>query len=363
MRVANAKSIRPRPGLALARVAVLAALTAGGAAALAAPPSATPAAPASTPPAAPTADLDAYLAPAERIDIGDGRHLNLRCSGQGAPTVLLEAGFAADSLAWAKAQRPIAERNRVCAYDRAGHGFSDPGPLPRDLDADVADLHALIRAADLDTPLILVGHSYGSQVVRRYDLRHPRRVAALVLVDPPEQNLAAFSPSYAKTEAELAPKMLAMYRACAQGAREGRLPATDGALKSCLRGPDPGYSEALNAAVRRWRSQPAFWDSIVSASEHRAALYAGPVPASERHDGKPVIVLSAGRAGAAATEADRKALAAAREQTHQALMASSRQGRRVSLDDSGHDIPNDQPEAIAIAVFEAMQMRARPDRP
>lgn len=317
-------------------------------------------APAATSTAVPDPALDAYAGPAQRVDIGKGRHLNLRCSGQGQPTVLLEAGFAADSMAWAKSQPLIAERNRVCAYDRAGVGYSDPGPLPRDLDADVADLHALIEAADLDTPLILIGHSYGSLVVRRFDERYPKQVEALVLVDPPVQNVGEFSASYAEREAEVAPKMLAMYRACEQGAKDGRLSATPPAeLKSCLRGPNPNYSERLNAAILGWRSKPAFWTGMISASERRAPLYSGPVPKSERHDGKPVIVLSADRPYSGSPPKDMEALLAAREQTHTALMATSRLAKRVTIENSTHDIPGGQPTAPAIAVFEAMQMRQR----
>lgn len=317
-------------------------------------------APAAASNAVPDLSLDAYAEPAQRVDIGKGRHLNLRCSGRGEPTVLLEAGFAADSLSWAKAQPLIAERNRVCAYDRAGVGYSDPGPLPRDLDADVADLHALIEAAELDTPLILIGHSYGSQVVRRFDQRHPKQVAALVLIDPPVQNVAEFSPGYARREAEIAPKMLAMYRSCEQGARDGRLTATPPAeLKSCLRGPNPNYSARLNAAILAWRSKPAFWAGLISASEHRGALYDGPVPKSERHDGKPVLVLSADRPYPGASPKDQQSLIAAREQTHTALIGTTRLGKRVIIENSSHDIPVDQPSAAAIAVFEAMQMRER----
>lgn len=315
------------------------------------------------PPPAPKPDpaLDVYAAPAQRVDIGKGRHLNLRCSGQGEPTVILEAGFAADSLAWARSQPAIAEHNRVCAYDRAGMGYSDAGPLPRDLAADVDDLHALIDAADIDTPVILVGHSYGSQVVRRFDTLYPKWVSALILIDPPEQNVGEFSPAYAKAEAEVAPKMLAMYRACEQGAKDGKLAAATPppALRNCLRGANPNYSDGLNAAIRGWRSQPAFWESMISASQQRAALYAGAVAKSERHDGKPLIVLSADRPYQGVAPDDLKALTAAREQTHLALMASSRAGKRVVIENSSHDIPNDQPTATAIAVFEAMQMRKR----
>lgn len=337
--------------------ALLLAATAG--AALAAKPGAR-----KPPRPAPDTRLDAYAEAGERIDIGGGRKLNLRCTGQGRPTVLLEAGFGADSLAWARSQPLIAERNRVCSYDRAGLGFSDGGPLPRDLEADVADLHALIDKAGLDTPLILVGHSYGSQVVRRFDERYRKQVAALVLVDPPEQNVGEFSASYAKAEAAMAPRMLAMYRACEQGARDGRLgaarPPAD--LRNCLRPPNPDYSDKLNAAIRAWRSRPAFWETIITGSQDRLSLYGSAVAKSERHDGKPVIVLSAERPYAGAPADDLKALTAAREQTHLALIATSRHAKRVTIADSSHDIPNDQPAAPAIAVFEAMQMRKQIER-
>jgi pimeloyl-ACP methyl ester carboxylesterase len=310
---------------------------------------------------APDTSLDLYAEPDRLVDIGGGRRLNLRCTGQGEPTVLLESGFGADSLAWAKSQPQIALQNRVCSYDRAGLGHSDAGPLPRDLQADVADLHALIDAADLETPLILVGHSYGSQIVRRFDELYPKQVAALVLVDPPEQNVGEFSAAYAKTEAAIAPKMLALYAACEQGAKDGRLsaakPPSD--LRNCLRGPNPNYSDKLNAAIRAWRSKPAFWQTMISGSQDRLSMYGSAVPKGERHDGKPVIVLSADQPYAGAPPDDLKALTDAREQTHMALIATSRLAKRVTIANSSHDIPGDQPAAPAIAVFEAIQMRKR----
>src|SRR5688572_3402642 len=83
---------------------------------------------------------DAYAEPGDLVNIAENRRLNLRCVGDGAPTVILEAGANADSTTWFRVQPLIAVRTRVCAYDRAGYGFSDEGPKPRTLDADVADL-------------------------------------------------------------------------------------------------------------------------------------------------------------------------------------------------------------------------------
>ena len=119
-------------------------------------------------------------------DIG-GRRLRMVCEGPPAgatPTVLFEAGafgFAAD---WSVVQRKLADRGqRSCAYDRAGLGFSDPGPEPRDGLAVVSDLEKLLQAAGEPGPFILVGHSMAGLHVRLFQARNPGEVAGVVLVD------------------------------------------------------------------------------------------------------------------------------------------------------------------------------------
>lgn len=313
---------------------------------------------ANTPSSADTG-LDLYAAPGERIDIGGGRHLDLRCSGEGATTVVLEAGFGADSMAWAKVQPLLAAHARTCAYDRAGYGYSDAGPLPRDLDAEVADLHALVHAARLATPIVLVGHSIGSNIARRYDQRYPGDVAALVLVEPPPQGLAEAAPDYAKAEAAMAPAMLQAYRACAQGAKDGKLAADapPPELQGCLRPPNPAWSDRLNAAVRGWKSSPAFWQTILSASEAKVGMFDAPVPADESHGGKPLVVVTATGAYAGAPPADRKALQDAQEHTHAALAATSTASRRVEVQGTSHDVQLDAPEAVADAVLSVVPSR------
>ena len=122
------------------------------------------------------------------VDIG-GRRLRLVCEGpaksaDGAPTVVFEAGafgFAAD---WSVVQARLAERGRrSCAYDRAGLGFSDPGPQPRDGLAVAGDLEALLAAAGEPGPYVLVGHSMAGLYVRLFAARNPDKVAGVVLVD------------------------------------------------------------------------------------------------------------------------------------------------------------------------------------
>ena len=116
--------------------------------------------------------------------LADGRLVNVVCSGHGTPTVLLESGFAADSGAWYKVQPTLARTTRVCSYDRAGSGFSDPGPLPRDGAAIARDLDQALRAAKIQGPFIVTGHSAGGLYARLFAARRPQDVRGLVLLDP-----------------------------------------------------------------------------------------------------------------------------------------------------------------------------------
>ena len=116
------------------------------------------------------------------MDIG-GYHLHLNCSGEGVATVIMDSGAGGNSLSWNLVQPEIAKFTRVCTYDRAGLGWSDPGPLPRTSRQFVKELHALLVTSGIKGPYVLVGHSLGGAYVQRYAQRFPDEVAALVLLD------------------------------------------------------------------------------------------------------------------------------------------------------------------------------------
>ncbi|MCI0555442.1 MAG: alpha/beta hydrolase, partial [Anaerolineae bacterium] len=86
-------------------------------------------------------------------------------------------------LDWSLIQPKLAEHTRVCAYDRAGYGWSDYNPAPRTLDQQVNELHGLLAGANEQGPYILVGHSYGARVGRVYTAKYPNEVAGMVLID------------------------------------------------------------------------------------------------------------------------------------------------------------------------------------
>lgn len=118
------------------------------------------------------------------VGLSDGRGLHLRCSGEGHPTVILDAGLGLDSSVWIRVQPALAAITRTCAYDRAGYGQSDPGPLPRDTARRTSDLVALLDAIAERAPFVLVGHSAAELPARLAAAQRPDIVAGLVLVDP-----------------------------------------------------------------------------------------------------------------------------------------------------------------------------------
>jgi pimeloyl-ACP methyl ester carboxylesterase len=169
----------------------------GGVASLAALGGRQGAAQVATPPAASPSPASGDIA--GLVDIGGGRQMYLECRGEGGPTVVLEAGYRNNAELWDTVALPdgvagpavwpgVAAFTRVCAYDRPGTigvgvSRSDPAPQPRTTADAVADLHALLTAAQVPGPYVLVGHSLGGLIVRLYASTYPDDVAGLVLVD------------------------------------------------------------------------------------------------------------------------------------------------------------------------------------
>lgn len=147
------------------------------------------------------ADAKAYPPPGQLVDVG-GYRLHINCTGTGGPTVVIEAGLGDWSTGWGFVQTEVAKTTRVCTYDRAGWGWSDEGPLPRDAAQFARELHTLLHNAEVPGPYVLVGHSLGGLGVRVFVHEYASEVAGVVLIDSmtPQQ----FTPSKMETPAQTA---------------------------------------------------------------------------------------------------------------------------------------------------------------
>ena len=127
-------------------------------------------------------DLHLYPPPGQVVIVGS-HHLHLQCMGRGKPAVIFDSGAGGTSLDWRGIQHELTAETRVCAYDRAGFGWSDPGPSPRTSQRIVDELRILLKNAEVAPPFILVGHSFGGLNMQLFAARYPDEVAGLVLVD------------------------------------------------------------------------------------------------------------------------------------------------------------------------------------
>jgi pimeloyl-ACP methyl ester carboxylesterase len=313
------------------------------------------AAPAPAPAPAPVAatidhTLDGYASAAQRVDLGGGRSLNLRCTGSGAPTVLLDAGQGMTSMSWRKVQPLLATKRRVCSYDRAGLGFSDAGPMPRTAPAEAADLHALVQAAKLPTPLVLVGHSMASYIVRLYAAAHPDDVAGLVLVDPVAETLAADAPAVVAFEAKLGAENNAFGQHCLELAERGDLARGAAGSDGCVHPRYPGFSDALNASIRQRDLDPTYWRTALSERASDAANIAA-VKAAKLPPAIPLVVLDADGTNDWMPPEQRALADKAYHLAHAKLASSTPNGRLVPVAHSSHNMQEDQPQAIVDAVL------------
>lgn len=299
-------------------------------------------------------------APGALVDVG-GHRLHASCSGRGDPFVLLESAIAGSSLSWALVQPEIAKLTEVCAYDRAGLAWSDPPSCPRTLSSILDDLSSLIARVAGGRPLVLVGHSFGSLVVRAYAARHPGRIVGVVMVDPPIEWLP------------MTPDRARLLWGGRQMSRIGSMLAQVGVVRLCLAlltGGAPGAprrfvkifgpttARTLERMVGEVRKLPpsihpfvqALWcqpkcframgDYMQAFERDAAAMMALELPREI-----PVIVISS------------------RDQTsdqmaaHRALAGRSGEGRHVVAAHSRHWIQFDEPGVIVGAVSDLLRSR------
>jgi pimeloyl-ACP methyl ester carboxylesterase len=264
------------------------------------------------------------------------------CSGTGSPTVIFESNGGTPGYRWLRLQREVAAFARACWYDRAGLGWSDPGPFPNHSESVAHDLHELLKAANIAPPYILVGHALGGFHVRVFRSFYPAEVAGLVLVDPMNEDMTIHIHNHNEMFRPTVISILGVVGAVG--------------LPRLTRGnpgpPKHGWTnEEWTTLVGLFRERKA---RLAAAQELPIWVNGELARAGNCYGDLPMVVLSAGIQD---QEEDPK-LDHDHQwklQLHDRLARLSSRGMHRIVPNSGHDIPDEAPEAVVDAVRNMLQ--------
>jgi len=322
-----------------------------------------------------------YLAPQRAVHIDKGRTINLVCRGKGSPTVILSAGLGGWSFDWWRVQPAIAKRTRVCAWDRAGYGFSSPSPEQQDIVHTTADLERALKEAGIAGPYVMVGHSLGGFESLRFTDLHRQSVVGMVLVDPDIPDRAAvderLAPEFATLSRALEEGNMKQRQECAAGLRDGSLKSGTPPFERCTDSRLPDSLPHMKAVIARLNADPARLLTQVSLEKEHYTDAREVINPQRRYGDMPLIVMTAGRDEDAVLSAlshlppgtpgtgTPAELAQLREQIarflregwgpgHDAYAALSSRGRNQLVPDASHAIQIWKSEVVISAIGEVL---------
>jgi len=315
---------------------------------------------------APLISDPAYTHAQTLVDVGHGRRLNLYCQGSGSPTVVFDSGLGDSMLPWGLVQPAVARSTRACAYDRAGLGFSDASDHPDDASHNADDLYALLQAAHIAPPYVLVGHSAAGMYVRVFADRHPQAVVGMVVVEGSHEDQS--SRSWALDEPGRQQKWdewLQKMHGCIDKAKQGALTPGSEDFSTCTAVADPRFSPDIRAAIAAYEVTPKWQEAV--ASEREAVFYASAeqTRATRKDFGDiPLIMLTHSPFPKADDESQelRNSRTLLWEELHLQVAAMSSRGVNEIVPGSEHYIQLDHPQVVVDAIRQAVDIaRAQPE--
>jgi pimeloyl-ACP methyl ester carboxylesterase len=316
-----------------------------------------------------------YGQPGQLVDAG-GFRLNLYCMGSGSPAVVFDSGFGDWAPAWSKVQPQIATWTRACSYDRAGAGFSDPGPMPRTSVRIAEELRTALHNAGIAGPYILVGHAYGGDNVRTFADLHMDEVAGLVLddADPDDLEPKAMQEEAHRGHAGLPSdlrdcrNLIAEHKPLpAQPSGPGQPPQTC-AQQFFFRGlPEAEWSPELNAKVLEIaQTKIAMYDADASEMEQTSADEAYLQQHRRSFGSRPIRVLTSGNHGVGHLEEKPPDTPKHLKYEQETTLAQARwltlssNSKQIFTHNSSEYIQFDEPETLMNAVREVYDLARRP---
>ena len=312
-----------------------------------------------------------YAHPGQLVPAGDGARLSLYCLGTGSPTVVFDSGWGDWAPAWAVVQPRIAQFTRACSYDRAGTGFSEPGPLPRTSERIATELHGALHAAGIPGPYVLVGSAFGGDHVRAFADLYMEEVAGLVLVDADASDVAPATMRAEDDRSDLAfvPDLTACRDAIATGKPLPLLPSAHGrppascAQQYLYRGlPEAEWSPELNAKLLAIAQHKlALWDAYISEMQNMPADELWLQKHQRSFGARPVWVLTSGNHAVGHLETQRPTSLEHLKYEYDVALAQSRwlglssNARQIFTRHSSEYIQFDEPDVVVDAVREVCE--------
>lgn len=299
-----------------------------------------------------------YAKPQQRVDMDHGRRMNLYCRGSGSPTVVFDSGMGDSTISWAMVQPALSKRTRTCSYDRAGLGFSDAATRRSTVRNMAEDLHALLRAAHIEPPYVLVGHSAAGMTVRVFADRYRDEVVGMVVVEGSHEDQSTRSWAIeAPGSKEKWDASLKDTHCIDAAAKNGFIRKGTPAYATCVGDDDPRYSKAINEAMLGYGASLKWQSAFASERQNMFYASADQARATRKDFGDmPIIVLthSPYPKNKNWTQEVQDEHTLLWEDMHTQIAAMSTHGVNMIVPRSGHYIQYDRPEIVIDAVNQAV---------